>query len=185
MIRWAFGALVALTFTSLALAQHCAPAVRSSYVAPAFVQEAAVYSAAPLVVPVFSYVAAPQAAFSQMQQPQPAIDAEKIADMVIQKLKAKGLQVDDDPPPLKAISFTEASGDIHRILGGRCVSCHAGDATAGGGLALFDTSKRLLPMSRESRWDVFDSVYSGRMPKGGPEFTDSELETVRAWARRK
>ena len=68
-------------FGSLAIAQHCAPVVRSHVVAPATVVQdvAIVTTAVPLVVPVFSYVASPQAAYSQMQQPAPTIDAEKIA----------------------------------------------------------------------------------------------------------
>jgi len=164
----------------------------------------AIPTAYPLVaVPVYSYVNAPGyipgATYGSVMQPQQTggIDADKIADLVMQKLE-KRLKLTpevpmssdgDGPPTIKGASKTGAKTEFLTkavgLLQTKCASCHSGSAISGGGLSLFDAGKQPKAMSAETRIAVYDAVYEGRMPKGGTAMSDQDVELVRLWMRQK
>ncbi len=201
---------------------YVAPAyVAPTYAAPAYVAPVykeyipvAVPTAYPVVaVPVYSYVNAPGFSFgSVMQGQQQAVvtDNEKVADLVVEKLKRQGLigpnqgiispPDNGGPPAIKPnqavapsvaptvapkVDTTGFAAKAEALIGTKCASCHSGTAKAGAGLAFFDETKKLVKMGAEDRIQIYDSIYEGRMPKNGTPFTDQEVEWVRVWMRQK
>lgn len=132
-----------------------------------------------------------------------APSADQIADIVISRLEQrlslppavptpgpgayappKGAGPPAAAGPAPASGNTTLQGAV-ALLTNKCASCHSGDGSRGGGFAMFNDSRQLLALSRERRWDVYDQVYQGTMPKGGTQLNDQETELVRQWARQK
>lgn len=197
---------------------YCYPApayiapVAQNYVAPVYKEyvPVAVPTAYPVVaVPVYSYVNAPGFSFGSVMQghQQAAVtDNEKVADLVVEKLKRQGLigpgqgiisPPDNGGPPavkpnqavapsvVPKVDTTGFAAKAEALIGTKCASCHSGAAKAGAGLAFFDEAKKLVKMGAEDRIQIYDSIYEGRMPKNGTPFTDQEVEWVRVWMRQK
>ncbi len=161
-------------------------------------------------VPVYSYVnapgyvqggviQAPQQVVAQPQQQavqQPSV--EQIADLVVQKMQAAGLRPGypvstnngafGPPPAVKKPGVLPSavpwagSSEVEAILVKKCANCHGGDGSAGGGLVFFNNN-RLVKLTREQKFDIFDACYENVMPKGGPYLSDDEVEKVRKWAK--
>ena len=199
---------------------YCYPApayVAPAYAAPAYVAPVykeyipiAVPTAYPVVaVPVYSYVNAPGFSFGSVMQGQQqavATDNEKVADLVVEKLKRQGLigpnqgivsPPDNGGPPavkpnqavapsvIPKVDTTGFAAKAEALIGAKCASCHSGTAKAGAGIVFFDEAKKLVKMGAEDRIQIYDSIYEGRMPKNGTPFTDQEVEWVRVWMRQK
>lgn len=171
--------------------------VNAGYVPPGVAYPAVAYPNVP-GYPGYAPVPAPAAVAPAAPNTDAIADA--ITDKVIQNLIKRGILApqgnqNPDPPqgvaprgnPPPAVGAAPVPGNVVALLTTKCASCHnAGSADKnGGGIALFDENKKLLNLSRETRWDVYDQCYEEKMPKGGPRLSDQEVEMIRKWARSK
>lgn len=164
-----------------------------------------------VAVPVYSYVNAPSyvpgAVYGSVMQGPGGSSDEKVADLVVEKLKKQGLvgpgvqpvapvppgEDTGGPPAVKtgvapkvgAVDTKDFAAKAEALLTAKCATCHGGQAKAGGGYAFFDDTKKLIKMGAEDRIEIYDSIYEGRMPKNGTPFTDQEVEWVRVWMRQR
>lgn len=174
-----------------------------------------------LALPVYSYVNAPgyvpgfapAAGYGSILQPPAqtqaqAIDTDKIAELVFQKLEKRGVvppaanpmlqnpgtqnpgtQSPGGPPPVAKpgvrVDQQEAATKVAALFQAKCFSCHSGAATAGGGLVLFDADKSLKWLTSDARIAVYDAIYEARMPKDSQALSDQDVELVRLWLKQK
>lgn len=140
-----------------------------------------------IAVPVYSYVnTAPVSVYNQHQN-QAQLSADQIADLVMKRIEAKW-GAGNGPP---AINKTGANppninnNAVITLLTNKCASCHSGQATAGGHFAMFNEQKQLLNLPRDTKWDIFNQVHEGLMPKGKEPLPDVEVDLIRKWAKQK
>jgi hypothetical protein len=131
---------------------------------------------------------------------QQSLNADAIADLVIRRLEQRlnsppggsspggppggSPHQPSGPPKVQPTSMVDA-GQAHSLLVSKCATCHSGNGSKGGGFAFISNNKQVLNISREKRWDIYDQVYQGTMPKNGQPLTDQETELIRLWARQK
>lgn len=142
--------------------------------------------AVPVAIPIFSYSnqACPPPVPNQTHD---QADLGKLADLIYQRLETKLLRPNGasmaGPPAVLTNSDAGASAAT-RVLTANCARCHAAPASNGGGRVMFEGG-RLLPLSREARWDAFDMAHTGKMPPNGPPLSDEDTAILQAWAREK
>lgn len=136
-----------------------------------------------IAVPVYSYInAAPVSSYYQPNQ----ASVDQIVDLVMKKMEAKW-GVGGGPPAINRTGTAPVRDNnaVTILLTNNCASCHSGQATTGGSFSFFDENKHLKALSRETKWDMFDQVYDGRMPKGKSPLSDADVDLIRQWARQK
>ena len=84
-------------------------------------------------------------------------------------------------PDVPAIAPDDLELGITALLSNKCGACHA-NGNMQGGLSLIENGT-LTVTDRASRWDIFDVVQTGKMPKNGEPLSDAEVELIRQWAR--
>lgn len=148
-------------------------------------------------------VSAQQAVVQQPQQPPPvqevrlnADSLKELAQLVTLNLTGADrvplIQDDQTPPPAAPRPQTPQVGDARqqgdlaavRYFGTSCVECH-NPANARGRVVLFDGNGQFRPHRTDggqvSLADVYESVRSGRMPKGGPPVPPQIVAGISHW----
>lgn len=146
----------------------------------------AIVTAIPLTtvvaVPVYSYVNyTPN--YSQNQQ----FSADQVAELVMKKIESRWGNGGGPPAVNKSVQPVAVpnNANVIAIITNKCAGCHTGQALSGGGVSFFDQHKTIKGLSREMKWDIFDQVYDGKMPKGSEALSDTEADLIRQWARQK
>lgn len=91
------------------------------------------------------------------------------------------------PPTDNNTSALDAA--ILKIVTSKCSTCHTEDGLAKDGIPTLlkkDGSLSVLADLKDEklrRWDIHDSVFSGRMPKNDTPLTDEEVDTFKQWAK--
>jgi mono/diheme cytochrome c family protein len=103
-------------------------------------------------------------------------------------------QAANTPAPLTRESFRLFGGKsllndrVRLILQANCAMCHRAGA-AKPGVALFTSSGGLyadpsVPVEKARRELVYESIRTGRMPKGGNPLSQVDISTIKEWAEK-
>lgn len=155
-----------------------------------------------VAVPIYSYIngaavayqqgvqAVPQQQAAVATQQQQQVDqadafAEKVADIIGRKYNLTANQgARQVGPP----SVLRHNGQTPQVFTKECTMCHTRKAAdgQGGGYAFFeDDGSVIATLTREDRMDIFDAVYTNRMPKNSKPLDDEFVEDIRKWAFKK
>jgi len=112
--------------------------------------------------------------------------ADRVADLVLQKLAASGQPIPSGqaqaqghptPAPQPQPQADDTLAAAQAIANDRCTSCHRHNGSDPKGADL----RNLAALSELQGWATFRHVYLGTMPKNGQPLTDAQVEALMRW----